>query len=45
MLGPGLAALDPALPKELAQRSPLALAWRTLDHELDKFITDGLAAA
>jgi len=45
ILGPGMAALDPALPDDLAKRSPLASAWRTLDRELDRFITDGLAAA
>ena len=31
VLTPGLIALDPALPTELASRSPLALAWRRLD--------------
>jgi hypothetical protein len=45
VLGPGLAVLDPALPADLAKRSPLATAWRSLDRELDRFITDGLAAA
>jgi hypothetical protein len=45
VLAPGLAALDPRLPPELAERSPLALAWRRLDHNLDRFINDGLAAA
>ena len=45
ILGPGLAALDPALPADLAKRSPLATAWRNLDHALDTFIHNGLAAA
>lgn len=45
VLGPGLTALDPALPDHLAKRSPLALAWRKLHTELDRFIDDGLAAA
>lgn len=45
VLAPGLAALDPRLPDELAKRSPLALAWRQLDRSLDQFINDGLAAA
>lgn len=45
ILAPGLTALDPALPDDLAKRSPLATAWRTLDRELDHFITNGLAAA
>jgi hypothetical protein len=35
----------PALPADIAKRHPLATAWRTLDRELDRFITDGLAAA
>jgi len=43
--GSGVLGLDPALPDTLAKRSPLAIAWRNLDHELDKFITDVLAAA
>lgn len=45
VLGPGLAVLGPALPAEAARGSPLALAWKTLDRELDAFITAGLAAA
>jgi len=45
VLAPGLVALDPALPDGLAKRSPLALAWRNLNRELDRFIADGLAAA
>jgi hypothetical protein len=45
ILGPGLAALDPRLPDELATRSPLATAWRNLGRELDRFIGDGLAPA
>lgn len=45
VLGPGLAALDPGLPADLAKRSPLATAWRHLDRELDRFIDNGLAAA
>jgi hypothetical protein len=45
VLAPGLVALDPALPEHLARRSPLALAWRNLDRELDRFVIDGLAAA
>jgi hypothetical protein len=43
--GPGLAALDPRLPGDLASRSPLAAAWRNLARELDRFISDGLAPA
>lgn len=45
ILGPGLAALDPRLPDELAKRSPLAAAWRNLARELDRFIGHGLAPA
>jgi hypothetical protein len=45
VLAPGLVALDPTLPEDLARRSPLALAWRNLDRQLDQFIDDGLAAA
>jgi len=45
VLGPGLAELDPALPDDLARRSPLATAWRTLDRELNRFIDNGVAAA
>ena len=29
VLAPGLTAFDPALPADLAKRSPLATAWRT----------------
>lgn len=36
VLAPGLAALDPALPPELAGASPVAIAWRRLDHALDR---------
>jgi hypothetical protein len=45
ILGPGLAALDSRLPDDLAKRSPLALAWKQLTRELDRFIDHGLAAA
>ena len=45
VLAPGLTALNPTLPPDLAKRHPLATAWRTLDRELDRFITNGLAAA
>jgi hypothetical protein len=45
ILGPGLAALDPRLPGDIAKRSPLALAWKDLARQLDHFIDHGLAAA
>jgi hypothetical protein len=38
---PGLTALSTALPSGLARRSPLATAWRQLDHALDQHITAG----
>jgi hypothetical protein len=44
VLAPGLAALDPRLPPELAQRTPLATAWRRLDRTLEQFISDALTA-
>lgn len=45
ILGPGLAVLDPQLPASLAKHSPLALAWKDLARQLDRFIDHGLAAA
>jgi hypothetical protein len=45
ILGPGLATLDPKLPPAVAARSPLALAWKDLLRELDRFIDHGLAPA
>jgi hypothetical protein len=45
ILGPGLAALGSQLPDDLARRSPLALAWKHLLRELDRFIDHGLAPA
>jgi hypothetical protein len=45
VLTPGLTMLDPRLAEEVRARSPLATAWRQFDHELDQFITAGLAAA
>lgn len=37
--------MDDTLPDDIAARSPLGLAWRRLQHTLDDFIDDGLAAA
>jgi hypothetical protein len=45
VLAPGLALVDPALPDDVARRSPLALAWRAFDHALDEFTQRGLIAA
>ena len=39
VLTPGLTDLSPALPGDLARRSPLAAAWRQLDRALDQHIT------
>jgi hypothetical protein len=41
VLAPGLVALDPALPEGLARHCPLSTAWRSLDRELDRFVTTG----
>jgi hypothetical protein len=38
VLAPGLTAMDPALPPEVAARCPLAAAWRQLEKTLDGFI-------
>jgi hypothetical protein len=40
ILNPSLAELDPALPDEIAQRSPLARAWRAFEQALDARIAD-----
>ena len=45
VLAPGLTALDPHLPPDLARRSPLATTWRQLDRALDNFISEALTAA
>ena len=45
VLTPGLAALDPHLPRELSTKSERATAWRQLNRTLDQFIDDGLGAA
>ena len=45
VLAPGLALVDPGLPDEIARRSPLAVAWRTLDRALDEFTRKSLIAA
>ena len=42
---PSLAELDPALPAQIAARSPLARAWRAYEHALDQRITDAALAA
>jgi hypothetical protein len=45
VLAPALAALDPNLPADLSNRSPLATTWRAFEQQLNRFITNGLAAA
>ena len=45
VLAPGLALVDPALPDDIARRSPLATAWRALDRTLDDFTRKSLVAA
>jgi len=45
VLAPGLATMDPRLPADLVRRSPLATAWRQLDHALDEFVHGGVTAA
>lgn len=45
VLAPGLAELDPRLPKDLAQRSELASAWRYFEQHLNQFTNTALTAA
>jgi hypothetical protein len=40
ILNPSLTELDPALPDDIAQRLPLARAWRGFEHALDARIAD-----
>jgi hypothetical protein len=45
VLAPGLALLNPTLPPDLVQRSPLTRAWQHLDHALDDFVDRQFRAA
>ena len=45
ILNPSLAELDPTLPDDIAQRSPLARAWRAFEYALDARITDAQLTA
>jgi hypothetical protein len=45
VLAPGLALVDPALPDDIARHSPLAVAWRALEHAFDDFTRKSLIAA
>ncbi len=45
VLAPGLALLNPTLPPDLVQQTPLTRAWHQLDHALDDFVDRQLRAA
>jgi hypothetical protein len=45
ILAPGLTVLGKDLPESVAQRTPLATAWRRLEGALEEFMTKGLLAA
>ena len=45
VLAPGLSAVDPRLPEDLRQRSPLTMAWRNFERILDHYIQAQLIAA
>ena len=45
ILNPALAELDPHLPEEIAQSSPLAKAWRAYEHALEHKIKQAAIAA
>jgi hypothetical protein len=45
VLAPGLSALDPQLPADVAARIPLAVAWRRFEHAFEEFTHASLAAA
>jgi hypothetical protein len=45
VLAPGLTALDPRLPDDLAASNPVAVAWRRLDRTLDQFMESAFVAA
>jgi hypothetical protein len=45
VLAPGLALVDPLVPVEITQNSPLATAWRQLDLALNDFVDQQLLAA
>jgi hypothetical protein len=44
VLAPGLSALDPTLPEDVATRSGVGTAWRCFDRALDEFIQAQLTA-
>jgi hypothetical protein len=45
VLAPGLTALDPRLPEDVAARSSLSTAWRSLQKALDDFVETKMIAA
>jgi hypothetical protein len=45
IVNPSLAELDPTLPPQIAKRTPLAQAWRALEHAIDDKITEAAIAA
>lgn len=45
IVNPSLAELDPALPAEIARRTPLATAWRAFEHALDEKVDKAAIAA
>ena len=45
VLAPGLTALDPRLPDDVAATNPVAIAWRRLDRMLDQYMESRLSAA
>jgi hypothetical protein len=45
ILAPGLSALDPYLPEEVAAGNHLSTAWRCFEKALDDFMQEKLVAA
>ena len=45
IVNPSLAELDPALPNEIAARSPLATSWRALERAIEDKIRQAAIAA
>jgi hypothetical protein len=45
IINPALAEPDPTLPSDIAQRAPLATAWRTFERALEDKIKQAAIAA
>ncbi|MFQ5505679.1 MAG: hypothetical protein ACE5F1_12915 [Planctomycetota bacterium] len=45
ILAPGMTALDPALPDDVARRSPLAMSWHNFERALNDYLDEQLTAA